>query len=79
MSIETRLGRLEEDMGTLKLTSRRLVERTSHMNSAVSPGGWISEAFEELNLRVDRIEQRLDEQREILTLILSRLSPENNP
>jgi chaperonin cofactor prefoldin len=86
--LERRVERLEEDMTTIKLGVRRMQERVSHMDSAVSSGGWISDAFEGVHQEFERVERRIDsveqrlanieerleEQKQMLAMILERLS-----
>lgn len=79
-------------MTTLKYGVRRLNEKISGVDSLVSPGGWISEAFDGVNQRIDdvekridnvekrlgNLEERLDEHKQMLALILERLTPPNS-
>jgi hypothetical protein len=69
-------------MTTIKYGVRRLNEKVSGVDSLVSPGGWISEAFDGVHQRIDDVEkrlstleERLDEHKQMLALILERLSP----
>lgn len=58
--LEKRIERLEEDMTTLKYGVRRLNEKISGVDSLVSPGGWISEAFDGVHQRIDDVERQVE-------------------
>lgn len=79
-------------MTTIKYGVRRLNEKISGVDSLVSPSGWISKAFDGVHQRIDdvekridnvekhlsNVEERLDEHKQLLVLILERLSPSNS-
>jgi chromosome segregation ATPase len=58
--IEKRIEILEQQMDLMKKGLRRIEDRMVNLDTTVSPGGWVSEAFDRLETELDELDRKVE-------------------